>query len=444
MRTKYMVDSSNLRDTDVIEMRAFFGLLIYTSVFNSSHENIKTLFSTDGNGIDIFRAVMSKKRFAIILSALRFDNPEDRDERIKQDPLAAISFIFNSFINNSQSVYGMGQSATVDKILVSFRGRVRFKMYMPKKPCKYSIKIMALTDARNSYLFNAYIYAGKDSDGIELDPEFKKLSKPTQAVLRLARPLFGTNRNITADNWFSSVELADLLLEKNLTHVGTVKKKREIPPSFLPNKRREVESTLYGFREQSTMISYVGKKNKATVLISTMYDRIFTDPETKKPEIIAYYNANKGGVDSLDEKCAKSTSSRRTRRWPLAIFFRILDVSVVNSYILHQCYKNNEVIKEKAEFAKELAAKLVKGNMERRLQNPRVPRELRLTISRILGRPEENVPVTQVNLTLQKRRACYLCHKTTHRMTKYLCLECVKPVCLQCSKPKCNNCSNKP
>ncbi|KAG5865553.1 hypothetical protein JTB14_006715 [Gonioctena quinquepunctata] len=126
-----------------------------------------------------------------------------------------------------------------------------------------------------------------------------------------------------------------------------------------------------------------------------MHDRIFTDPETKKPEIIIYYNANKGGVDSLDEKCAKSTSSRHTRRWPLAIFFRILDVSVLNLYILHQCYKNNEVIKEKAEFAKELAAKLVKGNMERRLQNPRVPCELRLTISRILGRPEENVPVTQ-------------------------------------------------
>ncbi|KAG5866307.1 hypothetical protein JTB14_002186 [Gonioctena quinquepunctata] len=207
---------------------------------------------------------MSEKRFAIILSALRFDNPEDRDERIKQDPLAAISFIFNSFINTSQSVYGMGQSATVDEMLVSFRGRVRFKMYMPKKPCKYRIKIMALTDSRNSYLFNTYIYAGKDSDGIELNPEFKKFSKPTQAVLRFVRPLFGTNRNVTADNWFSSVELADILLEKSLTYVGTVKKyKKEIPPSFLPNKRREVGSTLYGFREQSTMISYVGKKKKS-------------------------------------------------------------------------------------------------------------------------------------------------------------------------------------
>lgn len=29
----------------------------------------------------------------------------------------------------------------------------------------------------------------------------------------------GTNRNVTTDNWFSSVEMADLLLEKGLTMV---------------------------------------------------------------------------------------------------------------------------------------------------------------------------------------------------------------------------------
>ncbi|KAJ8932400.1 hypothetical protein NQ318_011851 [Aromia moschata] len=83
-------------------------------VFNSNHENIKTLFT----GRDIFRAVMSEKRFATLLSALRFDNPEDRAERKKEDPVAAISYIFNAFIENSQSVYGVGQSTTVDEMLL--------------------------------------------------------------------------------------------------------------------------------------------------------------------------------------------------------------------------------------------------------------------------------------------------------------------------------------
>ncbi|KAJ8931129.1 hypothetical protein NQ314_016010 [Rhamnusium bicolor] len=130
-------------------------------IFNSNHEHIDTLFATDGSGQDIFRAVMSAKRFAILLSALRFDNRVDREERKKVDPTAPISFIFKSFIENCQNVYGVGQSATIDEMLVSFRGRCSFKIYMPMKPCKYGIKIMVLTDARNSCLFNAYIYSGR-------------------------------------------------------------------------------------------------------------------------------------------------------------------------------------------------------------------------------------------------------------------------------------------
>lgn len=443
MRVKYSDNSKHhLRETDIIEMNAFLGLLVYTSVFNSNHENIDRLFATDGTGREIFRSDMSKKRFAILLASIRFDNPDDREERKKVDPTAAISFIFNSFIHNCQSVYGLGQSVTIDEMLVSFRGRCRFKMYMPNKPAKYGIKIQCLTDARNSYLYNAYIYSGKNSDGMGINEEYKKLLKPTQAVLRLAEPIFNSSRNITADNWYSSIQLVDILRTKNLTYVGTMKKnKAEIPPSFLPNRTRAEGSTLYGFREEYTLISHVGKVGKATVLISSQHDRRFTDPTKNKPEIITYYNENKGGVDSLDEKCSKSSSSRRTRRWPLVIFFRILDISIINSYILHQCYKNNPYIKEKSVFALELAKQLVQVHMRRRLTYTNIPRELRQTIKRILGAPEEEEFTNTGSIILEKRKICSLCPSKKRRMTRYLCLHCKKPVCLECTKPVCNNCS---
>lgn len=89
---------------------------------------------------------------------------------------------------------------------------------------------MCLTDSRSHYLFNAYIYAGQNTDGLTLDHTEIKFSKPTQSVLRLSKPIQGSNRNITADNWFSSIELVELLKKKKLTYVGTNKKnKREIP-----------------------------------------------------------------------------------------------------------------------------------------------------------------------------------------------------------------------
>lgn len=444
MRLKYEAQNKiDLRDVDIIELKAFMGLLIYTAIFNSNHEHIETIFATDGTGREIFRCVMSIKRFSILLCALRFDNPEDREERKKSVPAAAISFVFNTFVENCQSAYGLGQSATIDEMLVSFRGRCRFKMYMPNKPAKYGIKIQCLTDARNSYLYNAYIYTGKDSDGAGLCNEEKKLMKPTQAVIRLARPLFNSNRNITADNWYTSIQLVDILLKNKLTYVGTMKKnKPEIPPSFQPNKKREERSVRYGFREEKTLISYAGKKGKATILVSSMHDRVATDNTINKPEIISYYNGNKGGVDSLDEKCSKSSSSRRTRRWPMAIFFRVLDISVVNSYILHQCYKNNPLLKEKSHFAKQLAKQLVQAHMKRRMINVHVPREIRNSISRILDVTTEQTAELD-KFVLEKRKICHLCPSKKRRMTKYLCLECRKPVCLQCTKPVCAQCIEK-
>lgn len=65
-----------------------------------------------------------------------------------------------------------------------------------------------------------------------------------------------------------------------------------------------------------------------------MHNQKGYDDDIQKPEIISYYNSTKGGVDALDEKCS-IYSTERTRRWPLAIFYRLLNISGVNSYVLY-------------------------------------------------------------------------------------------------------------
>ncbi|CAH4034405.1 unnamed protein product [Pieris brassicae] len=168
---------------------------------------------------------------------------------------------------------------------------------------------------------------GKGSDGIGLTTQDQKLLVPTQCVLRLIRPIEGSNKNVTADNWFSSIELIDELAKRKLTYVGTMKKnKREIPSEFQPQKNRDVQSTLFGFTNQKTICSYVPKKNRAVILVSSMHHGKIIDEDTKKPEIILYYNTTKGGVDEADKKCSIFSSSRRTRRWPMVIFYRTVDL----------------------------------------------------------------------------------------------------------------------
>nr|CAH7758494.1 unnamed protein product [Callosobruchus chinensis] len=57
MRASYKDSNSisHLRDVDVAELKAFVGLLIYTSIFKSNHENVDTIFATDGTGRDIYQ-----------------------------------------------------------------------------------------------------------------------------------------------------------------------------------------------------------------------------------------------------------------------------------------------------------------------------------------------------------------------------------------------------
>ncbi|KAK9737167.1 Transposase IS4 [Popillia japonica] len=154
---------------------------------------------------------------------------------------------------------------------------------------KYGIKIQCLDDSATSYLFNAYIYTGRDSDGIGLSEEERKLSKPTQSTIRLCKPLEGSKRNVTGDNWFSSLELVEELRKRSLTYVGTYYKKNQTitSPELKENKSRPVGSACYGFASDVpvTLLSIVPKINKAVVLISSMHDKPETDSDKNKPEI---------------------------------------------------------------------------------------------------------------------------------------------------------------
>lgn len=334
----------------------------------------------------------------------------------------------------------MGELACIDEMLIGFRGRCRFRMYIPNKPRKYGIKVMALTDARTHYFYNGYIYSGKDSDGISLTNEEKGLLKPTQSVLRLSRPIANSNRNVTADNWFSSIEVMNELKKRGLTYVGTLKRnKKEIPKEFLPSRERAEGSSIYGFTNDYTIVSHVPKRGKAVVLISSMHHTVSQDEEVGKPEMISFYNQTKGGVDALDQKCTTYSTNRRTRRWPMAIFYTILNIAGVNAHVLHGCYKNHTAIERKG-FYKILARQLAEPYLNIRLCNSRLPRELRLSIGRVLNKTLPLEERQNPNHQDQKRRRCGICERRNDKKTKMSCSKCARAMCSDCRSYVCNNC----
>lgn len=140
------------------------------------------------------------------------------------------------------------------------------------------------------------------------------------------------------------------------------------------------------------------------------------DPETNKSVIIVDYNATKGGLDALDEKCTVYSTNRRTRRWPMAIFFQLVNISMVNSYVIWSahpgCQQDN-----RAKWTKTLAMKLVEGHMRRRLYNTHVPRLIRHRIAEIL---DEDVP-RPTYVKLQKKTRCGKCPRKKDMKTVTVC-----------------------
>lgn len=100
-------------------------------------------------------------------------------------------------------------------------------------------------------------------------------------------------------------------------------------------KNRKVTSSMFAFTDKATVVSYGPKKGKNVLLMSTMHrDAVLITREDKKPQMVLDYNETKGGVDNLDKVTATYSCRRWTARWPLLIFFNIIDVSAYNPFVI--------------------------------------------------------------------------------------------------------------
>ncbi|GBP62620.1 PiggyBac transposable element-derived protein 4 [Eumeta japonica] len=187
------------------------------------------------------------------------------DERRESDRLAPIRDVWEKFIENCKKWYKPGSYITVDEQLVGFRGRCPFRMYIPNKPNKYGLKLVMVADSSTKYMCNAIPYMGKNTNtGNEPLANY--------FVKELCKPYQGSNRNITMDNWFTSVPLAAELLKPpyKFTVVGTLRSnKREIPKEMVNTRNRPVGTSIFGFDKEMTLVSYKPKTNKIVYLLST-------------------------------------------------------------------------------------------------------------------------------------------------------------------------------
>lgn len=420
---------------DQIEMRGFIGLLILCGVLKSSHESLREIWSSD-QGRPIFRSTMPLHRFELIMKFLRFDDRERRRNQPARDKLAPCRELLDMFISKCRSNYSPGEYVTVDEQIIGFRGRCPFRVYMKSKPQKYGLKMWALADSDTHYCYNMQMYLGKEGN-------LPEVGQGKRVVEDLCRPLFQSGRNVTTDNFFTSVELANSLLAERMTLLGTIKcNKRCVPPEMKKNRQREVYSSIFGFTRDITLCSYVPRQGKSVLLLSSLHHTsTLSDRDDRKPEIIISYNQTKGSVDTVDQMSSTYSCSRQTRRWPNKVLYHLIDIGGLNAYILWIMLNprwNQGKNYRRSLFLKEVGRALVEPQVQRRIQVP----QLQLPVRHAMQAAGFNeVPMERRHIPEdQGRGRCHLCER--RKQVRCRCANCGLFVCKDHSvqQTKCENC----
>ncbi|XP_037942532.1 piggyBac transposable element-derived protein 4-like [Teleopsis dalmanni] len=308
---KWKVDNPNKvqkvwSDVTEAEIDAFIAILLAAGVSHNNKQKSSVLWHTDG--LPIFRAAMSFKRFRIITRFIRFDNGRTREFRLESDRAAPIRDIWNFLNDNLAKNYSPHENITIDEQLFPYRGKTKFTQYIPSKPAKYGREVGAT----------------------------REINQGENVMLQLSKAYTNSGRTIIADNYFTTLAGVKRLAQIGLAFVGAIRSnKRCIPDEMKRNPQRAVLSSCFGFHEDLVSIcSYVPKKNKCVNLLSTVHYTKTCEGAAMKPEAILYYNANKAGVDCMDQMMSHFTTKRQTRRWTLAFFCNMINVAALAAFCM--------------------------------------------------------------------------------------------------------------
>ena len=220
-----------------------------------------------------------------------------------------------------------------------FKGRVTFKCFNPSKPDKYHIKSFKIVDSSMNYyaVFDLYV-------GNQYEETLSEFGATHDRVMKLMADNVGKNHILFMDNWYSSRYLFYNLRLQDTGATGTCRPRNGFPPGFMIMKLpKKVDCCAATYDD--TIVSLRIHDRKVVTLMSTVYSTMEvitckkhwqTKEDISKPESMDEYNKYMGGVDANDQLLKYSEFSSKTIKWWKKVAFRLLNLAMVNAYILYK------------------------------------------------------------------------------------------------------------
>ena len=204
------------------------------------------------------------------------------------------------------------------------------------------------------------------------------------------------------------------------------------------DRKRQVHTTIFGFNGQTTIASYVPKKNRSIIMLSTMHHDKKVEPQMdNKPDIILDYNKTKGAVDTLDKLCCQYSTKRGTRRWPLSMFFTLLDICLHNCSVIWfdkypdwNKYPPSRRSDVRKIFILELGKQLCMPWIEQRARRPVIGSWVKRAMEYV-NRPATKKAKESMSQATKSKSHCHKCPRKKDNKTHIHCDSCDKFVCGQ-------------
>lgn len=355
------------------ELEKFIGVLIYMSIMH--FPTTRHYWNSCSSFTPISNA-MTCNRFEELKRFLHFTNNEDTVpiNDPNYDKLQRIRPLINK-IHERLLLLPREEYLAIDEQVIPTKARSTLKNYNPKKPHKWGYKAFVLSGA-SGLTYDFELYAGAQSN-VVLEGQ-TDLGVSSNVAMRLSSSIpQNMNYKLFFDNWYTSLQLMAELHKKGILPLGTVNRKR-LPNHDLPNagqmtkkgrgfsveKVVEVEDvdisvvTWLDNKVVNFASTYVGKYPEGEVQRFSRKKKIFETVPC--PKAVLIYNRYMGGVDLLDSMLGYYRIKVRSKKWYHKIFFHMIDLTCVNSWILWR--KTHEQYMPLLDFKLLLAEALTRAN----------------------------------------------------------------------------------
>lgn len=156
-------EGKKIKPTDAQEIMVVIGCLLVMSFNRVPH--IRMYWSKNKSlRNETIASAISRDRFMKLHSKLYFNKPS---KPTGAEKTYYTSELVNCLIYTFNRYRTEATHQSIDEFMVKFKGRTSMKQYVPIKPVKLGMKGYCRADADTGYVYNFYIYQGKEKATLE-------------------------------------------------------------------------------------------------------------------------------------------------------------------------------------------------------------------------------------------------------------------------------------